>query len=81
MPSLPASHNRSLPTEGQVGVGEEGLGAGQLLHPACHVEQRVLVLQISNLASSLALLARTKVDPENMMSRWIIKPFGWKGVS
>ena len=58
-----ATHNRSVPTEGQVGVGEEGLGAGKVPHPAGHTKVGVLVLQVANLAASLAFFSGTKVDP------------------
>ena len=58
-----ATHNRCFPAEGQVGVGEEGLGAGKVPHPAGHTKVGVLVLQVANLAASLAFFSGTKVDP------------------
>ena len=39
-----ATHNRCFPTERQVGVGEEGLGAGEVSDTAGHSKVGVLVL-------------------------------------
>ena len=58
-----ATHNRCFPTERQVGVGEEGLGAGEVSDTAGHSKVGVLVLQVSNLTASLAFFSGTKVDP------------------
>ena len=49
-----ATHNRCFPTERQVGVCEEGLGAGEVSDTAGHSKVGVLVLQVSNFTPSLA---------------------------
>ena len=54
-----ATHNRCLPAEGQVGVCEEGLGACDVSDSAGHGKVGVLVLQVSHLASSLAVFFGT----------------------
>ena len=58
-----ATHNRCFPTERQVGVGEEGLGAREVSDTAGHSKVGVLVLQVSNLAACLSFFSGTKVDP------------------
>ena len=70
-----ATHNRSVPTEGQVGVGEEGFGARDVSHSAGHSKVSVLVLQVSNLTTS-STISGTLVDPGKKISCWIKKGYG-----
>ena len=57
-----ATHNGCLPAQRQVGVGEEGFGAGQVSHSASHGKVGVLVLQVSNLTTS-STISGTLVHP------------------
>ena len=65
-----ATDNRCFPTERQVGVCEEGLGAGEVSDTASHSQVGVLVLQVSHFTASLAFFFGTKIDPGSRRRRY-----------
>ena len=46
-----AAHDGGLAAQGQVGVGEEGPGGGQVPGPAGHCQQGVFVLEVAHLTA------------------------------